>query len=296
MLARKLTALSLLLILVGVFLFAIRPVESAVPQTVTFINVGQGDAALLRDGAGFDVLIDGGRTSAGSTVLDTLRAQGVPDLDVLVASHADADHVGGLIDVLQADDIPVLSVVYNGYPGTTETWSDFVDAVTQEGLALTPAQFPLELTWGEMRVYVLNPAGGLLNPETNAASLVLRVDHGSVRYLFTGDIDAAVEAAVVARQTPIAANVLKVAHHGSKYGSSADFLAAAGAQESVISVGDNSYGHPAPETLDRLATAGSRVWRTDLKGNVRVESDGAGYLVIPQVVWKFLFLPMVQQN
>ena len=296
MTARKLAALTILLILAAAFPVAVRPVESAVPQTVTFINVGQGDAALLRDGAGFDVLIDGGRTSAGPTVLDTLRAQGVPDLDVLVASHADADHVGGLIDVLEADDIPVLSVIYNGYPGSTATWFAFVEAMTQEGLALTPAQFPQELTWGEMRVYVLNPAGGLVNPETNAASLVLRVDHGSVRYLFTGDIDAAVEAAVVARQTPIAANVLKVAHHGSKYASSADFLTATGAQESVISVGNNSYGHPAPETLDRLAAAGSRVWRTDLHGNVRVESDGAGYLVIPQVVWNLLFLPIVQQN
>jgi competence protein ComEC len=101
---------------------------------------------------------------------------------------------------------------------------------------------------------------------------------------------------VVARQTPIAVNVLKVAHHGSQSGSSADFLAAAGAQESVISVGNNSYGHPASETLDRLATAGSKVWRTDLFGNIRVESDGAGYLVIPQVVWNLLFLPIVQQN
>jgi competence protein ComEC len=296
MLARKRIALSLLLIFAAVFLFAIQPVESAVPQTVTFINVGQGDAALLRDGAGFDVLIDGGRTSAGPAVLDALRAQGVADLDVLVATHADADHVGGLIDVLEADDIPVLSVIYNGYPGATATWSAFADAVTQEGLTLTPAQFPQELDWGEMRVYVLNPAGGLGNPETNTASLVLRVDHGSVRYLFTGDIDAAVEAAVVARQTPIAANVLKVAHHGSKYSSSADFLAAAGAQESVISVGNNSYGHPAPETLDRLAAAGSRVWRTDIHGNIRVESDGAAYLVIPQVVWNTIFLPFINAD
>jgi competence protein ComEC len=293
---RKLIALTFLVILVAAFLFALQPVESAVPQTVTFINVGQGDAALLRDGAGFDVLIDGGRTSAGQTVLDTLRAQGVPDIDVLVASHADADHIGGLIDVLEADDIPVLSVVYNGYPGSTATWSAFAAAVTQEGLALTQLQFPQELDWGEMRVYVLNPAGGLVNPETNAASLVLRVDHGSVHYLFTGDIDSAIEATVVARQTPITADVLKVAHHGSKYSSSADFLAAAGAQESVISVGQNSYGHPAPETLDRLAAAGSRVWRTDLSGNIRVESDGLGYLVIPQVEWNLLFLPIVQQN
>jgi len=102
--------------------FALTAVQLRATSTTTeadFINVGQGDSILLRDGNGFNVLIDGGKRSAGPAVLAYLRAEGVTDIDVLVSTHADADHVGGLIDVLEAADIPVLQVLYNGYPGDT---------------------------------------------------------------------------------------------------------------------------------------------------------------------------------
>ncbi len=204
-------------------------------QTTTFINVGQGDSALIRDGLGFDVLIDGGPPSAGPTVLDFLRSEGVTELDIMLASHADSDHIGGLIDVLQASDITVLQVLYNGYPGDTATWAIFASAVTAEGLTLTSVQFPADLTWGTMQAHILNPESGLVNPETNDASIVIRLDYGVVNYLFTGDIDSTIEATVVARQTPVAAEILKVAHHGSAYSSSNEFLAAAAPTISAIS-------------------------------------------------------------
>src|SRR5512143_2235552 len=103
---------------------------------VSFINVGQGDSILLHDDSNFDILIDGGQPSAGSTVVNYLRQQHINDIDVMVSTHTDSDHVGGLTDVLQMTDIPVLSVFYNGYPGSTVTWNDFVTAVSQEGLTL----------------------------------------------------------------------------------------------------------------------------------------------------------------
>ena len=115
-----------------------------------FIDIGQGDAILLRDGNGFDVLVDGGKRAAGPTILAYLRVQGITDIDVMVATHADADHIGGLINVLQANDIPVLQVLYNGYPGTTLTWADFATAVADEGMTPAPAQFPAEYVWGGM--------------------------------------------------------------------------------------------------------------------------------------------------
>jgi beta-lactamase superfamily II metal-dependent hydrolase len=96
---------------------------------VSFINVGQGDSILLQDGAGFDVLVDGGRPSAGPTVLEYLRETGVADLEVLVATHPDQDHIGGLIGVLEATDIPVEAAIYNGYPGNTDRWFEFTAAV-----------------------------------------------------------------------------------------------------------------------------------------------------------------------
>jgi competence protein ComEC len=252
----------------ALLLWAPAPAIGTAPSRVAFINVGQGDSALLTDGAGFDVLIDGGLRAAGPTVVAYLRQQGVTDVDVMVASHADADHVGGLIDVLALNDIPVKAVVYNGYAGSTITWSDFAAAVANEGLVLTPAAFPGTFQWGGMTVQVLNPVAGLSNPEQNKASVVLRVQNGTQRFLFPGDIDSTVEATVVARGTPVAADVLKVPHHGSAYGSSAAFLAAVHPHDAVISVGDNSYGHPAPETLARLAASGATLWRTDVDGTV----------------------------
>lgn len=260
-------------------LTAVRLQPASEQVQADFIAVGQGDAILLRDGHGFDVLIDGGRTSAGPTVLAHLRTQGLTDLDVLVATHADADHIGGLIDVLAAADIPVLQVLYNGYPGTTQTYNTFATAVANEGLTPAPAHFPAEYLWGGLTVQVLNPAPGLLDPDQNNASVVLRVSHGQTDFLLTGDIDSTTEAAVVARGTPVAAEVLKVAHHGSALSSGAGFLSAVGPTHAVIPVGGNPYGHPTGATLSRLAAAGATVWRTDHNGTVTVLSTGAAYTV-----------------
>jgi competence protein ComEC len=281
------TALVLLTVVIG---------HAAPEQSlqVSYINVGQGDSALIQDSNGFDVLIDGGRTSAGPTVVAYLRNQGVDDIDVMVASHADSDHIGGLIDVLEMTDIPVESVVYNGYPGDTATWDNFVAAIASEGITLTVAQFPMTYTWGETTAYILNPASGLVNPETNDASVVVLLEHGNNRFLFPGDIDSSVESEVVARGTPVAADILKAAHHGSAYSSSEAFLTAVQPKEAIISVGDNSYGHPANETLARLLAAGARISRTDEHGTILVTSDGFVYQITAENgdVSYLLFLPI----
>lgn len=263
---------------------------------VSFIDVGQGDAALLRDGNGFDVLIDGGKTSAGPTVVAYLREQGIDDIDVMVASHTHADHIGGLIDVLEMNDIPVLSVLYNGYPGTTATWNSFATAVADEGLSLAPAQFPDSYTWGLMTVYVLHPDPGLSDPDQNDASVVLLVSHDDVDFLFTGDIGSAIEATVVARGTPVVAEVLKVGHHGSKFSSSSSFLSAVGPDEAIILVGNNPYGHPTIETMDRLLAAGARIYRTDQNGTVLVQSNGITYEVISTFLASQIFLPIIAKD
>jgi len=269
------------------------------PLQVSFINVGQGDSALIRDASGFDVLIDGGNTSAGPTVVAYLREQGVDDIDVMVVSHADSDHIGGLIDVLNATDLAVESVLYSGYPGDTVTWSTFATAVANEGITMTIAQFPMTYIWGETTAHILNPEPGLVNPETNDASVVVLLEHGNNRFLFPGDIDSSIEADVVARSTPVAAQILKVAHHGSAYSSSEEFLTAVLPKEAVISVGDNSYGHPADETISRLLAVGARIWRTDQNGTIWVTSDGVAYEIAAQYggnISYILYLPLTSRD
>jgi hypothetical protein len=161
---------------------------------------------------------------------------------------------------------------------------------------MTPAQFPAEYTWGSLKAYILNPAPGMVNPAQNDASVVARIDYQANRFLFPGDISSPIEATVVARQTPVAADVLKVAHHGSASSSSAAFLAAVHPMEEVISVGPNSYGHPAPETLARLAAAGAKIWRTDRSGTILVTSDGVTVTFPQTYTGAFaVYLPLISR-
>jgi competence protein ComEC len=255
----------------------------AVNPTVAFIDVGQGDAILIRDGQGFDALVDGGRKSAGEAVLAYLRQVGVDDLEAIISTHADSDHTGGLIEVLNANDIPVESALYNGYPGDTQTWAEFEAAVSAEGLALAPAQYPAEYTWGSATASVLNPEQGLGNPEQNAASVVLLVEFGEIEILLTADIDTSIELDLIGRGTSLQADVLKVAHHGSKYSTREDLLAAVQPSEAVISVGPNGYGHPTIEAMTRLKAAGARLWRTDQASTVTAIVDGSGYAMLPRL-------------
>lgn len=260
---------------------------------ISFINVGQGDSILLHDDSNFDILIDGGQPSAGPTVTAYLRQQHVDDIDVMVATHADEDHIGGLIDVLQMTDVPVRSVIYNGYAGTTARWNEFVTAVQQEGLVPSPLQYPNTVKWGSVTGTVLNPEPGLVNPDQNDASLVLLIAHNGVKSLFPGDISLATETTIIAHGIPLAAQVLKVAHHGSKYSTGATFLSAVQPFDAIISVGTNPYGHPAPETLSRLEAAGSRIWRTDQQGTIVMTDDGNHYTV---TYTHYLFLPAILRS
>ena len=284
----------LLLILAALLFLTGLPAHSQANGSlqVSYINVGQGDSALLRDSAGFDVLIDGGPPAAGPTVIAYLKQSQMDDLDVLVASHPDSDHIGGLVAVLKDTEIPIEAVVYNGYPGTTLLWGDFLAAADARGLVPTVAVFPEEFSWGQMSVQVLNPPAGLSNPSTNSASLVLRLGLGTVYFLFTGDIDSTVEASVVARQTPVSAQILKVAHHGSSGSSSSAFLSASSPLESIISVGKNEYSQPGVDALARLQASGARIFRTDQLGTVRILTDGDSYTVRFQFSYR-AFMPLI---
>ncbi|MFC1997975.1 ComEC/Rec2 family competence protein [Chloroflexota bacterium] len=266
---------------------------------VSFINVGQGDSILVQVGGGFDVLIDGGDKNAGDDVLAYLRSRSVDDIDVMVATHADADHIGGLIDVLAADDIPVERVLFNGYPGTSKTWENFVAAVAAEGLTLEATSYPDTHLWGAVTVYILNPLPGLTNPNQNDASVVILIDHMNIEILLTGDVEESVELDVASRGIPYwigsecCAEVLKVAHHGSNSSTSVNFLATVQPDDAVISVGDNSYGHPSDEILARLSGADVTVWRTDEKGTILAISSGISVELMDLL--KRVFVPVVQK-
>ncbi len=291
---RLLTLIAVLFLFLGPPTGSGRSMSAGTSQ-ISFIDVGQGDSALLQDPNGTDILIDGGPLQAGDTVVNYLHAHTDGSLEVVLVTHADADHSGGLVTLLEDQTLSIDRIYFNGYPGDTPTWTDLVGLAASRGIPMLAAQFPAEYAWGALNVYILNPAPGLVNPDQNDASVVARIDFGQDRFLFTGDISSPVEATVVARQTPVAADVLKVAHHGSKTSSSADFLAAVHPSDGVISVGaGNLYGHPAPETLARLAAAGVKVWRTDLQGTVQAISDGTTITFLGSPLGRpAVYLPLV---
>jgi competence protein ComEC len=284
---KKITILILALTLSVLLLNSLAHSDLENVLEVSFIDVGQGDSIWLHASDDTDILIDGGRRSAGPTVVAHLQGEGIDDIDVMVLSHGDTDHVGGLIDVLRSA-IPVESVIYNGQHNDTDTYATLQAEMGNRGLTPTPAQIGQTYTWGEVDASVLNPQETPVGDQ-NENSVVMMITYGETDFLFTGDIGESAEQTIVDSGTPVAAEVLKVAHHGSKYSSSADFLEAVGAEVAVISVGDNPYGHPTDETLDRLRAAGARIFRTDRRGTIVVTTDGETYEIESDFL---VFLPL----
>ncbi|HVP95312.1 MAG TPA: ComEC/Rec2 family competence protein [Methanoregulaceae archaeon] len=249
---------------------------------VYFIDVGQGDAELLTC-ENFTMLIDAGDPDAGTRVVSTLKNLGITDIDILVATHPHADHIGGMQDVLK--NFRVHRVIDTGMPHTTGTYQKFLETIDRQkipynnvnvGDVISPVQ--------GLSFLVLNaPAGTGISPgdeDLNDASIVLRVSYGQINMLFEGDAGTAVEDRMIASGFPLESQVLKVAHHGSSHGTGGAFLARVRPEVAVISVGaGNPYGHPAAATLDRLTSAGAIIFRTDQDGTIVIRSDGMKYSV-----------------
>jgi len=279
-------------VIVGVLLLLSTSSSTASQATtlhVAFIDVGQGDSALLQTSDGVNVLIDGGPVDAGPTVVAYLQQEGVDTIDVVVMSHPHADHIGGLGAVFSST-IPVDAVVYNGQACYTSACLDVWAGMQARGLTPTPAVAGQTYAWGPISAAVANPQPTPVGNQ-NEDSVVLRVGYGQDYFLFTGDIGTTTEGTLLAQGAPVEAAVLKVAHHGSRYSSSATFLAAVDPGFAVISVGaGNPYGHPTQETLDRLRAAGACIFRTDRDGTLTVSSDGQ------TLSWRITcvaFLPLV---
>ena len=255
------------------------PAPTATSQTgafsVHFIDVGQGDAILVEAGDA-DILVDGG--PSGAAVLSYLATQNVPDIDLMVATHPHADHIGGLDDVLAK--YVVREVWTNGATATSQTYQEFTAAVAAEGAVQRQIRRGYSTQFGGVTFTALDPVDPLTG-DANGDSIVLRLSCGSVDVLLTGDATANSEASMLGDPSlNLDAQVLKVGHHGSSTSTTNAFLDAVRPHDAVISVGaGNTYGHPSPDTLSRLAAHGATVYRTDLNGTVILTSDCNTYSI-----------------
>ncbi len=252
---------------------------------ISFLDVGQGDAALIRARDGRDVLIDGGPDDA---VLEGL-AEAMPwwdrTLETVVVTHLDSDHYVGLFAVLRRYEVG--EIWWTGVAPTTETARRFAAAVEARGIPQRFAKLGDALEVGGAELRVLWPRedarGRIVKPTSSNAkgggindeSLVAMFACGADRALFTGDISAHVEAALLDDPETLRADILKTPHHGSAHSSSEAFLDAVAPDEAVISAGaGNRYGHPAPRVLSALLERGIRVRRTDREGTIRYACAG----------------------
>jgi competence protein ComEC len=246
--------------------------------TVHFLDVGQGDAEALRTPAGHWVLIDGGpRTPQGDAgrrvVLPFLRRLGAGALALMVATHGDADHLGGLPAVLEA--LPPRVVLEPGEPLGRPLYLEFLADVERDRAAWHPARAGDTIELDGVRFEVLSPDSTWANlPEdVNDHGVVLLVTYGSTRLLFQADAGLPVEARLAGRVGHV--DVLKVGHHGSRSATSDAWLDELTPSEAVISVGaHNTYGHPAPEVVARLLHHHVTTFRTDQLGTITFTTDG----------------------
>lgn len=244
-----------------------------------FLAVGQGDAAVVRTPAGRWIVVDGGPRVPGfdagaSVVAPFLRRNGVSRVALVVASHGDGDHLGGLPSVVRAFR-PEL-VLEPGQALATRSYTWWLATVAQAGSRWRRARAGDSVALDGVVLRVLHPDSAWLERRlpANENSVVVSLEYGSFRALLPGDAGLEAEVAPDLAGRVGRATVLKVAHHGSRMATGPAFLSAVAPQVCVISVGPNRYGQPDPRVLGDLERAGCRVFRTDLGGTVTVETDG----------------------
>lgn len=259
--------------------FKVEPPAPSGKLAVHFLDVDQGDSSLLITPNGKTILIDGGKQTAGEKVVSYLKAAGVTSIDYLVATHPDADHIGGLILVL--NDMPVKNVIDSGKSHTSQTYMDYLTLIDQKNIPFHVAQTGEFIDVDPaIKVQVLNSGEGAA--DNNEASVVLKVTHGSKSFLFTGDAGIQAEADMVS-SFDVNADVLKVSHHGSETGSSQVFLNEVTPAWAVLSFGEgNSYGHPDSVVVNRLTAMGATVVPT-INGDIAFESNGSSIQLIKGV-------------
>lgn len=253
---------------------------AAVNVSVHFIDVGQGDSILIKAGDKC-MLVDGGRRDAGPKLASYLKSQGVTTIDVMVSTHPHADHIGGLLTILK--EFPVKRVVDSGIAHPSQTYESYLTLIDQLNIPYTVGEAgqAIDLSPG-VKVEVLAPPASRNKGGVNENSIVLKVTRGNVSFLLMGDAGIPEEKQLMSSGHDLKSDVYKVPHHGSPHSASAPFISKVKPEVSVIEVGQNNYGHPAPKALAVLANAGSAIYRTDLNGNIVVATDGNCFTVTPQ--------------
>lgn len=249
---------------------------------VHFIDVGQGDAVLIRSD-GYNILIDAGENDKGQTVVSYLKKQGIQKLDMVIATHPHSDHIGGLdvvIDNLDVKQVLMPKLKKSVVP-TTKTYRDFLSSIKNKGLTATVSKPGQIYTFGNGKLTVIGPVKDY--DDLNNTSLVARFDYGSKSIMLTGDMERISEKDILSSGADVSADILKLGHHGSSTSNSDAFFKAVNPSFCVACCGeDNDYGHPHKETLARVKKYGVELYRTDYQGSVVFSMQDGKLTVVKQ--------------
>lgn len=256
------------------------PVREEVGQeglTVHYIDVGQGDSTLL-EFEGFLMLIDAGNWNSTEAV-DYLKQQEIKDIDIVVGTHPDADHIGQLAQVI--GEFNVGEVWMSGNTSSSNTFTNVLQAIEASGSDYVEPRSGDVFDVGSLQIEVLYP--NKITGAANEESVSMKMTYGDVRFIFTGDAGVKQEQEMVDSGTDLDAEILHLGHHGSNTSTSPSFLSAVTPEVAIYSAGaDNSYGHPHAEVIAAVENAGAEVYGTDVNGTILVKTDGKSYTVETQ--------------
>lgn len=242
--------------------------------SILFLDVGQADAAIICCDSHY-MMIDGGNKADSQLVYTVLAREEISHFDLVVGTHSDEDHIGGIPAALSFADADLVLCPTTQYD--TDAFQDFARYAEMNGNGLQVPEVGNKYALGSATAEILAVNTG---SDANESSIVLRLEYGETSFLFTGDAEQQTELALTGSGGNFRSTVLKVAHHGSDTSSNSDFLQCVRPEIAVISVGENNpYGHPSENVLSRLHDIGCSVYRTDLNGDIRITSDGTNVQV-----------------
>lgn len=269
-----------ILVIANLYIFQVSATTADNLNHVYFLDIGQGDATLIRTSSGENILIDGGPDTSIIDQLDRHIPFWDRSLDLVLLTHAHADHVTGLLKILPSYEVK--NFWYTGAEYDSQVYQDLIAGLNQRKIPISLVSQGDQAHFQDTTLTVVYPTViSPTDPDPNAISLVSLVSIGDLDIAITGDIGIDQEPYFVNQLGDI--EVLKVAHHGSRSSTSDQFLDATSPEYGIISVGlDNSYNHPDPQLLSRLASHRVNIFRTDQDKTIHLSTDGQAYKILSE--------------
>ena len=273
---KKISGVIFGLLVLNIFFWQIILFPSADNLKIYFLNVGQGDSQLVILPGKVKILIDGGPDNSVIEHLDKIFPFYQRYLDLVISTHPQKDHLSGLVEVLRRRKVGLF--ISNGEKSSIAAYQELENLLKNSQLSRITLKASDKIKYGSSSLKILWPPKGFVSQKPNDLVLVSLLESAGVKVLFTSDISTKQEESLI-KDFDLDLDILKVAHHGSKFSTSWDFLQKTRPEIAVIEVGKNSYGHPTKEVLNRLASIGAKILRTDELGDIKLEiKEGKIYL------------------